>query len=620
MGCSGRVKADDIRPEQKWDFISLNDFHATSCFEFFWYAYLWLSLLISLAVYGVDTFTAVNLLAFDKWSSSVEPAVDFDVQKWIFAGCIMASWVNLCYEHLRAVRVMKRGAVAENFMDSLAVRLQSIRLGEGRGWRRFLVFSELTKSRKGAEYVALFTFFGFQSWIRILLCQGPRQVLNALTLWAVVQSFDSSAGDAGSTLLKFFKNVGKLADENHQQAVVYSGMLFTLVIWTFGALSLLLSALFYVFFLWHYIPNADGGLTGYCERKVNRRLAQIVSVKVNKALEEEERRLRKLDAKAVKKGEQPLVRHATLPTLFAEKTDDGLPAMPMWHRNDTMTTLPQYSSRPGTPSGQPPLPSLDFSPFDQKRPATSRSGTASTWGSHAPLMGHAADMGQARSGAPAPHLPPVDIEAYPAPPQRSMTASSNTSSNWSRGPPAGPPRMPSAMGDRGHPASPMSLHHPGLLHGAHPDSYGRPRPRAVGESRSHTPTGSAPGMSRRHAYEPRLPHHSSSSPSSGDGPVGPPTYAGYQPYHPARSASPGPGGPSYPAQPPRNMTDPGARGPPQWTHVHAPLPRPGTAQTDRSRGPGGSPADEISRLASPAPYHQGPGPNFTGPGAGPYRP
>ena len=60
------------------------------------------------------------------------------------------------------MRVIKRGAVAESFLDSLAVRLQSIRLGKARGWRRFLVFAELTKSKKGAEYVALFTYFSFQ--------------------------------------------------------------------------------------------------------------------------------------------------------------------------------------------------------------------------------------------------------------------------------------------------------------------------------------------------------------------------------------------------------------------------------------------------------------------------
>lgn len=141
---------------------SLNDFKSSSCLNIFAYGYLWVSLLISVAVYGVDTFTAVNLLAFNKWSGEFKPVVSFDVQKWIFAGCIIASWVNLGFEHLRATRVIRRGAVAESFLDSLAVRLQSIRLGKGRGWRRFLVFAELTKSKKGAEYVALFTYFAFQ--------------------------------------------------------------------------------------------------------------------------------------------------------------------------------------------------------------------------------------------------------------------------------------------------------------------------------------------------------------------------------------------------------------------------------------------------------------------------
>ena len=58
---------------------------------------------------------------------------------------------------------MRRGAVSESYLDSLAVRLECVRMGSnGRGWRRFLVFAELTKSKKGVEYVALFTFFSFQ--------------------------------------------------------------------------------------------------------------------------------------------------------------------------------------------------------------------------------------------------------------------------------------------------------------------------------------------------------------------------------------------------------------------------------------------------------------------------
>ena len=69
----------------------------------------------------------------------------------------------LFYRWLRAIRVIKASGVAQSYLDPLAVRIQSIRTGkEGRGWKRFLVFAELTKSKKGADYVALFSYFSFE--------------------------------------------------------------------------------------------------------------------------------------------------------------------------------------------------------------------------------------------------------------------------------------------------------------------------------------------------------------------------------------------------------------------------------------------------------------------------
>lgn len=128
------------------------------------YAYLFVSLTISIAVYTVDTFTAVNLLVFNKWSSEIKPAISIDIAKWIFSVCIILSFVNVAYEHIRAQIIIRRGSVAESYLDNLAVRLQSVRIINGKGWRRFLVFAELTKSKKGAEYIALFTYFSFQGW------------------------------------------------------------------------------------------------------------------------------------------------------------------------------------------------------------------------------------------------------------------------------------------------------------------------------------------------------------------------------------------------------------------------------------------------------------------------
>jgi hypothetical protein len=73
------------------------------------------------------------------------------------------SFVLLFYRWMHAIRVMRAAGVAQSYLDPLAVRIQSIRMGkEGRGWKRFLVFAELTKSKKGADYVALFAYFSFE--------------------------------------------------------------------------------------------------------------------------------------------------------------------------------------------------------------------------------------------------------------------------------------------------------------------------------------------------------------------------------------------------------------------------------------------------------------------------
>ena len=142
---------------------NLSDFKSTSCFAPLSYGILYISLLISVAVYLVDAFTAANLLFFNRWSGQVQPLIPFYIARWVFAGCIILSWILLGYRWLRAIRVMKRDVVAASYLDPLAVRVQSVRMGKnGRGWRRFLLFAELTKGRKGAEYVALFTFFSFE--------------------------------------------------------------------------------------------------------------------------------------------------------------------------------------------------------------------------------------------------------------------------------------------------------------------------------------------------------------------------------------------------------------------------------------------------------------------------
>ncbi|EHY58199.1 Potassium transporter [Exophiala dermatitidis] len=428
MGCCGgeREKYGNLNAEQKWEYINLDDFKSNSCWTPFAYGYLIVMLIVSLSVYAVDTFTAINLLAFDRWAGQIKPEIPLHISRWIFAGCIILSFVLLIYRWIRAIRVMRQGGVAKSYLDPLAVRVQSVRWGKGRGWKRFLVFAELTKSKKGADYVALFTYFSFEAWLRIVFAEGPRQVVNAITLYSVMRlklipQGEHAPEDGHSPVVQFFVNIGVLADENHLQAVILFGMLWTLFIWVISVLSLIVSVILYLLFLWHHIPTGDGGLTGYCRNKINRRMERIVKVKVDKALRKENELRAGQEARAVREG-LCVKKQPTLPNISTSDVDSlsGL------SRQTTMTTLPEYSSRPGTGSNSnesiPTLPDISGRPIMPVRTVTHGSAASfSSYSSNAPLVGAAGDMGQIPDRSQTPVGDPAGPWYGKPLPNRSMT-------------------------------------------------------------------------------------------------------------------------------------------------------------------------------------------------------
>nr|POF04573.1 putative vacuolar membrane protein [Quercus suber] len=485
---------------------------ATSAWTSVAYGWLWFRAIVAVAVYALDTFTAVNLLAFNKWSSSVQPKLEFKYSKWIFAACILLSWVLAFYEWTRAIRTIRRGGVAQSFLDPLAVNLQSMR---SQGWRRFLVFSALTKSKKGADYVALFVYFSFKGAIRVLLAEGPRQVVNGLTLYAVMDAdliVHGTQSSSNASFVQFFVNLGALANENLQQTLVYFAMLFTLVIWAFSAISLLVAAILYITFLWHHIPQRDGRLRTYCKRKVDRRLEKIVEHKIKAAVEEEERQRRKAEKKAdtrrPRKGEAlpppaKLARQPTLPQFDAEHIvqDEKGPQVGLT-RQDTgssASTLPPYAQTAIHPQldRQPTLPGVSSGkPFMLDRTNTSASGVSSapSYASSAPLLSNTGFSGEDDT----PQMPPVAYRqnsnaSFGRPlPDRSMTQSTvhsdraytpttqgpprsfTPSSTVSSAPPPDQYRQPTGSNsDTGYGNEPRSAVTIISPHDAHPFSMGR---------------------------------------------------------------------------------------------------------------------------------------------------
>jgi len=404
-------------------------------------------------------------------------------------------------------------------------------------------------------------------------------VINALTLYSLYDSdlADKNATSVDRSIMGFFQNIQALAQQNYQQALVLAGMAFTFVVWAFSLLFLIFAIFFYLVFLWHWIPRADGGLGGYCERKVNKALVKIVTKKVNKALQKEQTERFKAEQKMSKKtGEKaPFERQATLPTIpnIGRGGEDRLPEMPMLARTDTISTLPPYASRPGTPG------SIELSSMDQKRPLPSRTGTMSsstTYSSRAPLVNGASDMGNSPL-SPAQSVPSVDMNNYPPmrpgtsasqqsysrsnlghmPSNSSSSYSANrrpsdpnffgsgryteTPANASTGMPFPPPvRSPTAGSVGGYNRPPLPQ-----------NSFPRPSPttRSHFDSFSGSDGRASPAVSTYSSRNgPGLPRNPAPGPMNSPGP--------YQAYQPSRSVT-NPVPPRGPQNPPmRNMTAP----------------------------------------------------------------
>ena len=319
-------------------------------------------------------------------------------------------------------------------MDPLAVKVQSMRWGSG--WKRFLVFAELTKSKKKATWIALFVYFQRKGCIRLIAAEGPRQFVNALTLVAVAKAKLIPAGanqptTGISAIGKFFQNLDILAQKDHMQIIILSSMAFTLVIWIISMIFLILALILYLLFLWHHIQNET--LEGFCKRKVETRLERIVKAKTEKIWAKQQQKREAEEQKAIEGGQKPAIsavqRQPTLPTVGGSPMEK-VGEFTLRH-SDSMATLPPYSSRPQTPADSvpPPLPRhptlqslAEFNkPGPPKRSATGASNFSdSSYSSNAPLLRGAAAPGVSS-------LPPIDTNFRPRLLDRSMTGSSTGS-------------------------------------------------------------------------------------------------------------------------------------------------------------------------------------------------
>ncbi|KAF3223158.1 hypothetical protein TWF679_004353 [Orbilia oligospora] len=385
-----------VNKKQKWDYINLNDFKTRSCWSPVAYFFFFVNAFFGVAVVAADCYTAVNLLVFDRWSSKIDPVIPFRISKWIFAGCIIFSFVLIGVSILWAVKAIKGNSIARGYLNVYAQRWYCV--GRG-GYKRFLVFTELTKSKHGSDYVMLFTYFTFKGWAKVLLADGPRQILNGVTLYAVMKA-KIIPGTTKSGFSGLLASIKALEEESLTQAIILSVMLFTCVWWILTFLSLAFAVLLWIMFIWHHVPSGHT-LGSYCREKVDKRLLGIVAKNHKRTIEEEREERMKADQAGLGARKPTLPNFGDAPTGPAKPpvgpTLPSISEKPValgLKRTNTMETFTTtVSSRPDTnmPSRPPYAAARPQFPMRSSTNDTAMSTTSSMFDESASLIGDRKD-------------------------------------------------------------------------------------------------------------------------------------------------------------------------------------------------------------------------------------
>lgn len=162
------------------------------------------------------------------------------------------------YSGIVAFKVIKSRNIALAYTDSLSTKCYCFRNFNYHG-----VFLAITKSKRNVDYIALYTNSTLKDSLRLLVAEGPRQAINAMTLYSVLNLYDAQ---------NLFANIRQVSQQSTVQFVVLLLMAFTLTIWSINMVMLITAFLFYIPLLCY----VRGRLGRYCRFKVDKRITRLV--------------------------------------------------------------------------------------------------------------------------------------------------------------------------------------------------------------------------------------------------------------------------------------------------------------------------------------------------------
>ncbi|KAF9144292.1 hypothetical protein BG015_000148 [Linnemannia schmuckeri] len=288
--------------DHKFDFIDVEDYLDNSLWRKFKYSLVFAVVIKGILIYCADLWTAVNLLVSGTWSNNLGVEhnqisfkninISFEIYKWIFAACIILSFILLAWDMKKAVAIINSRDISYAFTSMIAYRYYAIK-----SYAHFCLFEKIHNSKKQIDEIAFFCFFTFRGWKRLMFADGPRQVINGIILITVANKNRDMHGNLNPEIWSYGFGL--------MPTITMGLMTFTLTLWVISVLMMLAAVILYI----PLVIHIQGNLKEFCCHKIDKRIDEIVKKKAKDRASEAA-----MNAKTGKGGETPLQK-PTLPNI-----------------------------------------------------------------------------------------------------------------------------------------------------------------------------------------------------------------------------------------------------------------------------------------------------------------
>lgn len=248
--------------DSTFDLININKFHNTKASTVFSFLYIWILMLLSCILLGVDIYTCLNILVFHKWSNDDYKPYAYSVAKWIFTGCIIFQFLLLIYHWIWAIHTFRTKNIALTYVNWIARLLYTIR-----SYNYHCLFHQIEQDNF-FDWACFLSYSELDNALQILVADTPRQVINILTL-----RYYATDGDLLNDILR---NIKKIATSNLRLSIILSFMCLSFAIWCIFFFKFLLGMILYIPIIVKLRNRGQKSLKKYCCDVVNENVRILV--------------------------------------------------------------------------------------------------------------------------------------------------------------------------------------------------------------------------------------------------------------------------------------------------------------------------------------------------------